>query len=550
MTRITLYKLLFVVYSVAQCQGVHIVQVPSSKNTPQGEKLVEEEQPVTSSSPSQPTTSSPPQLEEPKNITTTAAPDQCNLPPELVDEIKSYQDTVDQIIEYVVRGDYKGRTYEVLAELVDTFGPRMTGSGQLEAAIDWMLELSEAEGLENTHTEDVTAPHWVRNTESAWMTQPRLHQLNMLGLGGSVGTPPEGIKAEVLVVKDFDDLQKHADQAVGKIVVFNPVWVSYGETVKYRSQGASKAAEVGAVASLIRSIGPFSINSPHTGQQEYTDPQHKIPTACITVEDAAMMDRMQARGQKIEVHLTMGAESYPDIITRNTITEVLGHQAPDEAVVVSGHLDSWDVGQGAMDDGGGAMISWNSAVVLQRLGLRPRRTLRAILWAGEEQGLYGGFAYHKNHVNESDKFQLLLESDIGTFNPLGLAFNGTQEATCILEEVTKLLHSLNATKVVSPMDGGPDIEVWMKDGVPTGSLYNANEKYFWFHHSNGDTLSVEDSDVLDHCLAVWTSVAYVAADMTQRIPHGPSSKDPSLEVPKTQNYDTPKTPHSPRHQLG
>ncbi|KAG7167434.1 Carboxypeptidase Q-like 1, partial [Homarus americanus] len=506
----------------AQCQGVHIVQVPSSKNTPQGEKLVEEEQPVTSSSPSQPTTSSPPQLEEPKNITTTAAPDQCNLPPELVDEIKSYQDTVDQIIEYVVRGDYKGRTYEVLAELVDTFGPRMTGSGQLEAAIDWMLELSEAEGLENTHTEDVTAPHWVRNTESAWMTQPRLHQLNMLGLGGSVGTPPEGIKAEVLV---------------------------------YRSQGASKAAEVGAVASLIRSIGPFSINSPHTGQQEYTDPQHKIPTACITVEDAAMMDRMQARGQKIEVHLTMGAESYPDIITRNTITEVLGHQAPDEAVVVSGHLDSWDVGQGAMDDGGvmlvqvlrwyrcyigtgGAMISWNSAVVLQRLGLRPRRTLRAILWAGEEQGLYGGFAYHKNHVNESDKFQLLLESDIGTFNPLGLAFNGTQEATCILEEV------------VSPMDGGPDIEVWMKDGVPTGSLYNANEKYFWFHHSNGDTLSVEDSDVLDHCLAVWTSVAYVAADMTQRIPHGPSSKDPSLEVPKTQNYDTPKTPHSPRHQLG
>ncbi|XP_042224675.1 carboxypeptidase Q-like [Homarus americanus] len=522
-----LSALLFVLYSVAQCQGVHIVQLPSINDTRQGEELVEEEQPVTSSSPSQPTTSSPPQLKEPKNITTTAAPDQCNLPPELVDEIKSYQDTVDQIIEYVVRGDYKGRTYEVLAELVDTFGPRMTGSGQLEAAIDWMLELSEAEGLENTHTEDVTAPHWVRNTESAWMTQPRLHQLNMLGLGGSVGTPPEGIKAEVLVVKDFDDLQKHADQAVGKIVVFNQEWVSYGVSVKYRFLGASKAAEVGAVASLIRSAASFSINSPHTGQQEYTDPQHKIPTACITVEDAAMMDRMQARGQKIEVHLTMGAESYPDIITRNTITEVLGHQAPDEAVVVSGHLDSWDVGQGAMDDGGGAMISWNSAVVLQRLGLRPRRTLRAILWAAEEQGGYGGDAYHKNHVNESDKFQLIMESDSGTFNPLGLGFDGTQEATCIMEEVMKLLHSINATKVVRENGGGPDIEVWVNDGVPLGSLYNANEKYFWFHHSNGDTLSVEDSDVLDHCLAVWTSVAYVTADMTQRIPHGPSNIDPS-----------------------
>ncbi|XP_042880832.1 carboxypeptidase Q-like [Penaeus japonicus] len=281
--------------------------------------------------------------------------------------------------KYIVNGDYKGH-YNILAELVDTFGPRdgtqtfffycrsdlfiiirncnlfQTGSGQLEAAIDWMLEKSHEEGLENIHTEDVSVPHWVRNNESAWMVLPRLHKLNMLGLGSSVGTPPEGIRAEVLVVKDFDDLEANAhlsnrtSPAAGTSVAHNPPWVSYGETVQYRASGATRAAKVGAVASLIRSVGPFSINSPHTGHQYYGDAPAKIPTACITVEDAAMMERMQDRGQKIEVLLTMGAMNYPDFVSRNSIVEVEGLEWPDETVVVSGPPSSWDVGsQGAMD---------------------------------------------------------------------------------------------------------------------------------------------------------------------------------------------------------
>lgn len=221
----------------------------------------------------------------------------------------------------------------------------------------------------------------------------------------------------------------------------------------------------------------------------------------------------------MEILLTMNAINYPETTSRNTIAELDGYELPQEVVVVSGHLDSWDVGQGAMDDGGGVTISWNAAVVLKKLGLRPRRTLRVILWTGEEQGLIGGQDYYDKHVDEKENFQLLMESDIGTFSPLGIAFSGNEEATCIMQEIMQLLQPLNTTQLVSPMDGGPDIDVWKQAGVPTGSLYNANDKYFWFHHSEGDTMSVEDPDTLDRCLALWTSVAYVTADMTHRLPH-------------------------------
>ncbi|KAG0721200.1 Carboxypeptidase Q [Chionoecetes opilio] len=220
-----------------------------------------------------------------------------------------------------------------------------TGSGELEAAIDWMVEKSRAEKLDNVHTEDVKAPHWVRNTENAWMTLPRLQKLSMMGLGSSVATPPEGITAEVLVVKNFDDLQKQKAKVPGKIVVFNPPWESYGVTLRYRLVSPSEAAKLGAVAALVRSITPFSLSSPHMGQQYYTvEDNLKISVGCITVEDAAMMERMQQRGQKIEVKLVMNAQNFPDVTTRNTVVEVLGTYTPNETVLVSGHLDSWDVG--------------------------------------------------------------------------------------------------------------------------------------------------------------------------------------------------------------
>ncbi|XP_042238568.1 carboxypeptidase Q-like [Homarus americanus] len=451
---------------------------------------------------------------------------ECHLSPQLVAEIQGYQETVDHIIDYVVHGGYKGQAYHLLAELVDTFGHRLSGSKQLEDAIDWMLEVARSEGLDNAYTEDVTVPVWVRNNESLWMTRPRLQELNMLALGRSVGTPPGGIRAEVLVVRDFKDLERQAKKAAGKIVVYNSRWRNYHEAVQYRMSGAVRAAKVGAVATLVSSLTPFSLNTPHTGYQTYGKSLVKIPAAYITVEDAAMLERMQRRGQKVEVVLTMGAQNSPATTSRNTVTEVKGREWPRQVVVVSGHLDSWDVGQGALDDGGGSVISWCSGVVLKRLGLRPRRTLRAVLFTGEEQHFLGGQAYFDRHQDEREKYQLILESDTGTFTPRGLAFTGTQKATCIMREILHLLQPINATQVcccltqvLAPMYGGPDITMWEKVGVPTGSLHSPDERYFWYHHSHGDTLSVIESGLLDLCLAVWTVIAYVTADITHNLPH-------------------------------
>jgi len=443
---------------------------------------------------------------------------ECNLTPEQIAEIRSYEGRVNQIIEYVVNGPHKGKTYDTLATMVDQFGPRQSGSKSLVDAIEYMQQISIDHGLDNVHTEDVTVPHWVRNNESAWMTSPRLHRMNILGLGSSVGTPPEGITAEVLVVKDFDDLEAHADQIPGRIVAYNQGFENYGQSVAYRGRGAARASKLGAVAALVQSAASFSINSPHTGNNEYEAGVENIPVASITVEDAEMMSRMQERGQKIMVHLVMGAENLEPVVSQNTIVEVEGYDQPQKVVTVGGHLDSWDVGQGAMDDGGGVFISWNALVVLRDLDLVPRRTVRSIFYTGEEQGLFGGYAYYDAHSAEADNFQLILESDGGTFNPRGISFSGNDEATCIMQEVVNLTHVLQTTEIERGGEG-PDIGMWIKEGVPIGSLINDNDRYFWFHHSDADTMSVEDSDTLDRCTALWTAVAYVTADMNIDLPH-------------------------------
>src|SRR5208282_3062588 len=190
------------------------------------------------------------------------------------------------------------------------------------------------------------------------MLLPRPRRLPMLGLGGSIGTPAEGIEAEVLVVRSFAELKGRAQEAAGKIVLFNAPFTTYRQTVSYRVQGAIEAGRVGAVASLIRSVTPFSMQSPHTGGMSYSNSIPKIPHAAITVEDAEMMQRMQERGEKIVVRLTMSAAMLPDASSRNVVAEIAGREKPDEIVLVSGHIDSWDVGQGAMDDGGGALCAW------------------------------------------------------------------------------------------------------------------------------------------------------------------------------------------------
>ncbi|XP_050403972.2 carboxypeptidase Q [Patella vulgata] len=438
-------------------------------------------------------------------------------------EVRTYKDVANQIINLSLKGAAQNQSYNRLADFTDKFGSRIAGSQNLENAIDYMLIELMKDGLENVHGEKAMVPHWVRGNESAVMLQPRFHPLPILGLGGSIATPPEGIEAEVLVVRTFDELKKKADQAKGKIVVFNQIWVSYGVSVQYRALGAAEASKVGALASLIRSVTPLSIDSPHTGWQDYQTNVTKIPTASITVEDAEMMWRMSQRGEKIVVRLKMEAQSLPPVESRNTVAEIRGSTYPDEVVLVSGHLDSWDVGQGAMDDGGGAFISWQALSLIRQLNLRPKRTLRAVLWTAEEEGLVGSQEYYNAHKSEASKFDLVLESDEGTFTPNGLIFGGSKSAGEVMAEVLKLLQPINASKLILGGAGG-DISYFMQVGVPGGNLLNENQDYFYYHHTNGDTMTVEDPHQLNLCSAVWAVIAYTVADLDDMLPRDTTLK--------------------------
>ncbi|XP_056300250.1 carboxypeptidase Q-like isoform X1 [Pseudoliparis swirei] len=431
-------------------------------------------------------------------------------------EVAGYADVAKRIIDLAVFGAAQNRSHSRLADFTDTIGNRVSGSHDLEMAIKYMYNAFAQDGLD-VHLEPVKIPHWVRGKESAEMIAPRAKHLAILGLGSSVGTPPEGIKAEVLVVQSFDELKQRASEAMGRIVVFNQPFVSYGETVAYRAYGASEAAKVGAVATLIRSITPFSINSPHTGWQDYQEGVKCIPSACITVEDAELMWRMAQRGQSIVVRLSMGAKTLPDADSFNTVAEITGWQHPEQVVLLSGHLDSWDVGQGAMDDGGGAMISWEALSLIKDLGLRPRRTLRTVLWTAEEPGGVGAQQYYDLHKVNRSNFDLVMESDMGTFTPVALQFTGSVAAQKIMAEVVKLLAPINTTKLETHGEG-TDISPWMTAGVPGASLHVEDSRYFWFHHSEGDTMTVQDPQDMNLCSALWAVVAYVVADLQDMLP--------------------------------
>src|SRR3954453_1251131 len=278
---------------------------------------------------------------------------------------ETYGPAADSLIRAATRDS---AAYRRLGELVDRFGSRFSGSTSLEAAIDWIVAEMKSDGLSHVRGEPVMVPHWVRGSESAWLIQPRRTPLAMLGLGGSVPTPAGGITAQVLVVSSFHDLQAQAGKARGKIVLFDAPFTSYRETVQYRVQGASAAARAGAVACLIRSIASFSIRSPHTGVMHYDSTVARIPAAALSVEDAEMLHRIQDRGQPVVVTLRMSARTLPDAPSRNAVAEIVGRELPDEVVVLGGHIDSWDVGQGAMDDGGGAVAAWETLRLMKQLG--------------------------------------------------------------------------------------------------------------------------------------------------------------------------------------
>ena len=417
-----------------------------------------------------------------------------------------------------------------LSTLADRFGHRMSGSQSLERSLDWIIEEMKRDGLENVRGEPVMVTHWVRGQESAELVSPRRTTLRMLGLGRSVGTPPAGITAQVIVVRDFAELRARRAEVRGKMVLFNhpfdttlPPFTAYGRAVQYRAAGADSAAAHGAVAVLVRSVTPRSLQTPHTGGLTYGDTSRSarnIPGAAITVEDAEMLQRMQDRGERIVVTLKMGARTLPPARSRNVVAEIRGSERPDEIIVLGGHIDSWDVGQGAMDDAGGSVAAWEAVRLIKQLGVRPRRTVRVVLWTNEEIGLAGATAYRDAHRAELDKHILAMESDNGVFRPHGLFFAGPEAGFTLMRQLSPLLARIGADSVAP---GGPqaDVSPLFAAGVPTLAPNVDVSRYFWYHHTDADTPDKIDPVDMARCVALRAVMANTIANLDGIVPRPP-----------------------------
>ena len=405
-----------------------------------------------------------------------------------------------------------------LAVIGDTFGNRLSGSRALEDAIEWAVAEMKKDGLENVHTEPVKVPHWVRGHESVEITAPRAMPLVMLGLGNSVGTPPEGVEGDVVVVRSFEELDAAAERGSirGRIVLYNVPFTNYGETVQFRSTGPSRAAGLGAVAALVRSVGPPGLRLPHTGALRYTDGVAQIPAAAITTEDADLLQRMQDRGTRARVRLKMEARFLPDADSFNVVGELRGREKPDEVVVLGGHFDSWDVGTGSTDDGGGCVVTWEALRLMKKLNLRPRRTVRVVLWTNEENGTRGGLAYRDRYKDQLADHVLMLESDGGVFRPTGFGFTGPEPARARVKDIATLLRGIEADRISAAGEGadiGPSVQA---GNIPAMSL-DVEGNYFLIHHTPADTIDKIDPMDMSRAAAAIAVVAYVIAEMPERL---------------------------------
>ena len=433
-----------------------------------------------------------------------------------------YRDAAGRIVGTALQ-DVEG--WEKLTYLTTEIGPRLSGSSGLERAIEWAHATMEEEGLENVRLQAVKVPHWVRGKESAEVLSPLEKPLGILGLGGSVGTPPEGITAPAVVVRSFDELEALGHERVeGKIVLYAVLWMSYPRNREYRDAGASRAAKLGAVAALIRSATDRSLYTPHTGGMRYEDGVPQIPAAAITLEDMAWMQRVDNRGHEVVVKLYMEAKNLPEADSANVIAEIVGSEKPEEIVVLGGHYDSWDVGQGAHDDGAACIAAWQTLKILKDLGLRPRRTLRVVLWTNEENDLAGGRAYREMVGDGIDNHVAAIEMDGGAERPIGFGFglegvasgdmsNPTYEVAFEkLQQIGRLLDGIDAGEILRG-GRGADIGPLMRDGVPGLAQRTVRERYREWHHTHADTLDKVDPQDFRKAVAMLGVMGYVLADM-------------------------------------
>ena len=451
----------------------------------------------------------------------TSAAEKLNFPPLLLQQLSAVKATA--LID-----DY---AYRQLAHLPENIGARPTGSPQANAAAEYVAGELRKLGLE-VRLEPVTVPHWVRGAETAalveypGMVSGTTQKIILTALGGSSSTPAEGLTADVVTVDTFEELQALGhDKVAGKIVLFNELFdkqkaaagmafASYGDAVRYRGAGAKAAADLGAVAALVRSVGNADYRLPHTG---FSFPAG-IPAGAVTAEDADLIVHLAAQG-KVRMRLTLTPQKLPDETSYNVIADLKGSEHPEQIVVVSGHLDSWDLGTGAIDDGAGVVIAMETAEILQRLHLRPARTLRVIAWMDEETGGSGSRAYTAEYSTDFPHYVAAIESDSGAAHPLGFGVRITPAASEALHPAQSVLQSIGATVLQpSTYPPGADIEAMSNAGVPAFGVMQDDRTYFNYHHTAADTLDKVIPSELRENAAAMAVMAYALTNMKEPLP--------------------------------
>ena len=444
-----------------------------------------------------------------------------NFSPELLEQLVAIKDAA-------LTDDY---AYRQVAHLTENIGPRPSGSPQAKAAVDYVAAQMRQLGLD-VQLEEIKVPHWVRGAETAELIQypdqvpGTTQKIVLTALGGSTSTPEDGLSADVVVVNNFEELKSLGkDKVAGKILLFNEIFdkkkaaggmafAAYGEAVRYRGAGPRAAAEFGAVAALIRSVGNADYRLPHTG---FSFPAG-IPGAAVTAEDADLIAHLAAQG-KVRMHLTLTPKKFPDEIGYNVIADLKGSEHPEQIVVVSGHLDSWDLGTGAIDDGAGVAVAMETAEILQKLHLHPRRTLRVIAWMDEESGGAGSQAYTKDHSTEFPRHAAAIECDTGAAHPLGFEIRLSSGAIELLHPVLDVLQSLGASAIEpSAYPPGADISAMSEAGVPALGILQDSRTYFNYHHTAADTLDKIVPSELRENAAAMAVMGYALAAMKDPLP--------------------------------
>lgn len=435
--------------------------------------------------------------------------------------------TLERIRDAAIGSDY---AYRQTAMLADEIGPRLSGSKGAAVAVERVAAELKALGLD-VRLEPVKVPHWVRGTETASLTrwpnhvEGLNHQLAVTALGGSVATPKNGLTAEVLPVRDYAALEALGRSCVqGRIVLFTATFDeamadagragdAYSRAVDYRVNGAGKAAALGAVAALNRSAGRTGNHQPHTGSVRYADGVPKIPAGALAVEDAMLIERLAAKGP-VTMQLTLTPRILPDADSFNVVADLKGREKPDEIVLVSGHLDSWDLGPSAQDDATGVAAAMQVAATLKALGLTPRRTIRIVAWMNEENGLAGGKTYAQTHAAEVAKHLAALEMDFGAGHPTGFAANVTAESLPLLKPASEALAAIGAGLLDFRLNSvGADIGPLAKLGVPSFAPLTDGRDYFTIHHTAADTLDKVNPRHLAENATVLSVLAFALAEM-------------------------------------